>query len=150
MTDSEKLLKLADWLDLPSIKERFPEWSDSTAVQNDLRSMANKLKKPNEVESDNLAHDITDQREATESLGEDEVAENVVIYAWVGEDELGSGKVGLKQALTPSGLIPLVSTDQEKISEKYIVEQMQKQFSTYNKTIRLCRFVFDGVIEEVK
>ena len=33
----------------------------------------------------------------------------LMMYAWVGEDELGSGKVGLKIGKTPAGMIPLAA-----------------------------------------
>lgn len=65
------------------------------------------------------------------------------LFAWVGEDEFGSGQVGLKQAF---GMIALVSKDREKIEQQYIVDSLQKQANAYGKTIRLCRFAF---VEEV-
>ena len=33
------------------------------------------------------------------------------ILAWVGEDELGSGVIGIKQAHVPAGFIPLAAMD---------------------------------------
>ena len=62
------------------------------------------------------------------------------IYAWVGEDELGSGEIGIKQAYCPAGLIPLVSTNLEKISSASIKEQLQFQADKYGKEIRLVRY----------
>lgn len=38
-----------------------------------------------------------------------EPVRKMVLYAWVGEDELGSGEVGLKQALVPAGFIALIT-----------------------------------------
>jgi hypothetical protein len=70
----------------------------------------------------------------------------VCLYAWVGEDEFGSGVVGVKQALFPTGIIPLVAIDQQKIDKDFIREGLQGQANTYGKTIRLCKFVF---VEEV-
>jgi hypothetical protein len=72
----------------------------------------------------------------------DERIENMVLYAWVGEDELGSGEVGLKQALVPAGMIPMVACKQSKVDEPYIVSQLRVQAKVYGKTIRLCRFVY--------
>jgi len=66
----------------------------------------------------------------------------VELYAWVGEDELGSGVVGLKQALTPAGYIPLVATQEFKMSQEYLTSAMQQQSTKYGKTIRLCKFTF--------
>jgi hypothetical protein len=62
------------------------------------------------------------------------------LYAWVGEDELGSGEVGLKQALVPAGLIPLVATTRDKMDRPEIVAQLQAQANRYGKPIRLVRF----------
>jgi len=76
--------------------------------------------------------------------------EEVVLYAWVGEDEQGSGELGLKQALCPAGIIPLVSVREEKMRLPFIGLQLQMQATHYGKTIRLCRFTFAGVIEELK
>jgi hypothetical protein len=68
------------------------------------------------------------------------------LYAWVGEDEMGSGEVGLKQALTSCGLIPLVSVSQEKIGQPKIHGQMEAQSKMYGKTIRLIKFVAQEVV----
>lgn len=70
----------------------------------------------------------------------------ICLYAWVGEDEHGSGKVGIKQALVPAGYIPLVAVDDFKIDRDYIQEALQSQANKYGKTIRLCKFVF---VEEI-
>lgn len=43
MSDGDKLRALADWLDRLQDSDRFPEWSDSREVQEDLRRIANKL-----------------------------------------------------------------------------------------------------------
>lgn len=68
------------------------------------------------------------------------------LFAWIGEDELGSGELGLKQAIVPAGWIPLVALRQEKINAEPIRLQLQQQASTYGKTIRLCRF---RLVEEI-
>ena len=39
--------------------------------------------------------------------------EDVEIYAWVGEDEYGSGIIGIKRALTNQGVQPLVTTKKQ-------------------------------------
>lgn len=64
------------------------------------------------------------------------------LYAWVGEDEYGSGEYGLKQAVSPAGIIPLVACKEGKIDQNYIKEQLQHQANVYGKPMRLCRFVF--------
>lgn len=74
--------------------------------------------------------------------------ENVIeLYAWIGEDELGSGEVGLKQALVPAGCIPLVSIKRDKIDREYILQQLRSQAARHRKTIKLVRFV---MAEEIK
>lgn len=71
------------------------------------------------------------------------------IYAWIGEDELGSGVVGIKQANVPAGFIPLVSIHREKLDRDYIKEQLQVQATVYGKTIRLAEFTLtaDSLVE---
>lgn len=68
--------------------------------------------------------------------------EDLELYAWVGEDELGSGRIGLKQAAVPAGMIPMVAIDRAKIDRPDIRLQLFMQTRRYGKTIRLCRFVF--------
>lgn len=74
----------------------------------------------------------------------------LVLYAWVGEDEFGSGEIGLKQGYVPAGLIPLVAIREDKISSAYAKSQLQEQTNKYRKVISLCRFKFDGLIHEIK
>jgi len=78
--------------------------------------------------------------------------EKMCLYAWIGEDELGSGKVGLKQGLVPAGFIPLVvmDYDRHKIERGSIREGMEMQARLYGKKIRLARFDFAGVIAETQ
>lgn len=68
------------------------------------------------------------------------------LHAWVGEDELGSGQIGLKQGLVPAGYIPLVATRREKIEG--LLPQMEAQAARYGKKIRLCMFRFVEVLRE--
>lgn len=68
------------------------------------------------------------------------------LFAWIGEDELGSGEIGLKCALCAAGHIPMVATKREKMAQGYIQQQLQEQARRYGKTIRLCRFV---LVEEL-
>lgn len=63
------------------------------------------------------------------------------LYAYVGEDELGSGEVGLKQGLTEAGMIPLVAIRRDKIDRPNITMQLHAQARQYGKRIRLVRFV---------
>lgn len=71
--------------------------------------------------------------------------QEVELYAWLGEDELGSGVIGLKQGLVPAGYIPLVATS-NKIARSEIANQMDLQAQTFGKKIYLCRFSFSGVV----
>lgn len=75
-----------------------------------------------------------------------EEIKEIALYAWLGEDELGSGKVGLKQALVPAGYIPLVAVENTKLDRDYIQQSLQTQANLYGKTIRFCKFTF---VEEV-
>lgn len=66
------------------------------------------------------------------------------LFAWVGEDELGSGRVGIKAGLVPAGYIPLVAIDRGDMEK--LADQMNRQARAYGKKIRLCRFTFAGVV----
>ena len=68
------------------------------------------------------------------------------MYAWIGEDELGSGKVGIKQGLCPAGMIPMAMVELSKADQDYIRLQLQFQANEYGKTISLVRL---RVVEEV-
>jgi len=70
----------------------------------------------------------------------------VELYAWVGEDELGSGVIGLKQGRVPAGYIPMVATTEEKMKREFLMVAMSTQAATYGRKIYLCRFRFDGVV----
>jgi hypothetical protein len=72
------------------------------------------------------------------------------IYAWVSEDEHGSGMIGIKQGLVPAGMIPLVAMDYDLEKLRKLKPQMEAQAATYGKKIRLVRFRFDGVIDETE
>jgi len=62
------------------------------------------------------------------------------IYAWIGEDEHGSGKVGIKQGLVPAGYIPLCAMNYDLHKLARLQPQMQEQARHYGKPIRLVKF----------
>lgn len=75
----------------------------------------------------------------------------MTIYAWVGEDENGSGKVGLKQALTPAGMVPLAAMDYHLDRLARLLPQLEAQAKLCGKKIRLMKFVSTGdVVAETK
>jgi len=55
------------------------------------------------------------------------------MYAWIGEDENGSGEIGVKQALVPAGMIPIAGIDINKIGQQYIKEAMDNQGKAFGK-----------------
>lgn len=73
------------------------------------------------------------------------------LVAYVGEDEFGSGVVGLKAALVPAGRIALVATraHQHKLTRTDVREQLQYQANAYGKTIRLVRYEPVEVLLEI-
>lgn len=73
--------------------------------------------------------------------------EQLELVAWVGEDELGSGQIGIKQGLTAAGMIPLAAVGRDDHKLEAFVEHLQRQANAYGKVIRLCRFRF--VSEEI-
>lgn len=74
--------------------------------------------------------------------------ENLELYAWVGEDELGSGEIGLKAGIVPAGCIPLVAIRRDKVEK--LKWQMEMQAQTYGKKIRLVRFVSVETVNETQ
>jgi hypothetical protein len=71
--------------------------------------------------------------------------QEMILHAWVGEDELGSGEVGIKAGMVPAGCIPLVACKTGKVDRAYIIEQMRQQGAQYGKVIRLVSFAFRSV-----
>jgi hypothetical protein len=72
------------------------------------------------------------------------------LYAWVGEDELGSGEIGLKQGYTRAGLVPLVAIRRDKMDNPNLLRQLVGQAARYGKTIRLVRFTEVEVVKEIE
>lgn len=71
---------------------------------------------------------------------------SIELFAWLGEDELGSGVVGLKQALVPAGYIAMVATKQSKMDQQQVTSQMELQARSYRKKIYLCRFSLQEIV----
>lgn len=78
------------------------------------------------------------------------MAEKLELYAWVGEDEFGSGEVGLKQGIVPAGCIPLVSMQARKLMTEELLTQTQMVVDGSGKSRRLVRFVEVETIAEQK
>lgn len=72
------------------------------------------------------------------------------LFAWVGEDELGSGQVGIKQGFVPAGCIALVSVDHYKLTRPSLTDQLHSQVRLYGKTIRLVKYVAVEIMEEIE
>jgi hypothetical protein len=68
------------------------------------------------------------------------------LFAWVGEDEYGSGDIGVRQGMVPAGFIPLVAIQRDKIDRQGLAEAMNYQAAVYGKKIYLCRFTFERVL----
>lgn len=63
------------------------------------------------------------------------------LLAWMGEDELGSGKIGIKQASVPAGIIPMVAVESHRDRMEKVTPQMRQQARQWGVTIRLVRYV---------
>jgi hypothetical protein len=74
--------------------------------------------------------------------------EDIELYAWLGEDEFGSGEIGLKRGRVPAGDIPMVAISREKL-EKYW-PGAEAQAATYGKRIYLVRFKVAEVLRGTK
>lgn len=70
----------------------------------------------------------------------------MTIYAWIGEDEYGSGKVGIKQGLVPAGFIPLAAMDYDRSKLEKLRPQMEQQARLYGKRIYLAAFDLAEVV----
>lgn len=70
----------------------------------------------------------------------------IAVYAWVGEDELGSGKLGIKQGLTPAGMIPLVAMDYHLDRLAKLLPAMEAQAAMSGKKIRLVKLCATGEV----
>lgn len=70
---------------------------------------------------------------------------DVQVFAWMGEDELGSGEIGMKQVMLPGvGLTNLCSVEEHKLHK--FTEGLQAQANRYGKTITLVRM---QIVEEL-
>jgi len=70
------------------------------------------------------------------------------LYAYLGEDELGSGEIGIKQALVPAGMIPMVAIRRDKMEKHFA--QLEAQARACGKRIYLCRFELVEIIRETE
>jgi hypothetical protein len=73
--------------------------------------------------------------------------EDMTLWAWVGDDDgpEGDGGLGIKQGVVPAGVIPMVACRKEKMTQAYIVAQMNKFTKQLGKKRYLARFKFDGI-----
>lgn len=76
------------------------------------------------------------------------VVQATSLYAWIGEDEHGSGEIGIKQSLVPAGLIPMAAIKREKMERHWAAAEMQA--AAYGKRIRLCRYAFAEILKETQ
>jgi hypothetical protein len=69
------------------------------------------------------------------------------LYAWVGADQ--AGDVGLKCAMTPIGVVPLVLCRLDLASNMNLAMQMQEMARRTGLPVRLVRYRVDEVLEEI-
>lgn len=74
----------------------------------------------------------------------------VELVAWLGEDEFGSGQVGLKQARVPAGLIPMVAIREHEAKLRAVKPQLEVQARAFGQRIYLCRFTFAEVLDKTE
>jgi hypothetical protein len=74
--------------------------------------------------------------------------DHLELFAMIGEDEYGSGDVGLKQAIAPAGVIPMVAIRREKVEQFW--SQYEAQAKTYRKRIYLVKFQAVEVVRETE
>lgn len=78
------------------------------------------------------------------------VSDTPDLYAWIGLDEFGSGRVGLKQGHVPAGTIALVAMDYDRAKLERVAPQLQQQANQFGVTIRLARFTFAEDVLELR
>ncbi len=76
--------------------------------------------------------------------------QNLSVVGWVGEDELGSGVIGLKQGVVPAGCVPMIAMEYDLHKMQRVAPQMEAQAAAYGKRIRLVRFTFAEVLQETE
>lgn len=78
--------------------------------------------------------------------------QEIVLFAWIGDDEFGSGRVGLKQALSKCGMCPLVvmDFDRNKIDNNRFRTMLGVQAEDFGKKIRLVKLEVTEVIFETE
>jgi hypothetical protein len=91
---------------------------------------------------------IGEARAVTEPGPQPATLAEMSLWAWLGEDEHGSGVIGLKQAQCAAGLIPMVATRRAKV-EKF-QPQFEAQAKRYGKRIRFCRFAYAETLRETE
>lgn len=71
------------------------------------------------------------------------------MLAYIGEDELGSGEIGLKQGMTQLGLIPLafIGTHRDRAESGPMKMQMALQARAFDKPIYLVRYAAVEIIK---
>lgn len=79
-----------------------------------------------------------------------EEVRDLELYAWIGQDEFGSGVFGLKQGQVPAGLIPMVviGKDKEKLDKYWF--QAERQAKHHGQRIYLVKLAFVEVVQETQ
>ncbi len=88
--------------------------------------------------------------EALHELAEGIHDQHFECYAWIGEDEYGSGEVGIKGGLTKAGYIPLVSIHRRKLESEDLVAQAQAIVNQWGKPHRLVHMVATAEVMKVE
>jgi hypothetical protein len=78
------------------------------------------------------------------------MSEPTAVYAWIGLDELGSGRIGLKQGVVPAGTIPLVAMSYHLDKLVRLKPQMEQQAAARGLKIRLVKFVATEIAVETE
>ena len=73
------------------------------------------------------------------------------LLAWIGEDEYGSGDVGLKQVMTKNGVTATAGVDKEDswIISENLKTAMEMQSVMFGKTLYLVRYKLEEIVEVI-
>lgn len=99
------------------------------------------------VDYEGVKHPATMDRQA-------KLVTRPVLYAYIGMEERTDHpqRVGLKQGITPAGVIPLVVMDfhRDRLDNPLIVDQLQEQADKSRTPIQLARFTYAACVTVIE
>lgn len=76
--------------------------------------------------------------------------QKIEMFAWIGMDEHGSGRIGLKQGRTVAGFIPLATMDFDQNKLKKLKPGLEVLSKTFGKKIYLVRLEMVEIVDQTE